>query len=126
MRSGNIEDAFCKYCTPNTISNSRHSFLECAVAKCAWAFLNKMTKELFNVTQKVDPSIIFSLSIKAKSNSVKTTILDLSTCVLHFLHKVSFKEKLNPIELECFLFKNIISFLTVFANKVIERNVQFF
>ena len=123
LRTGDPDDAICKYC-PETASNSRHIFLDCKVARCAWKFLNRLTKDVFNTTQNVDPSIIFSLGIKSKNIPIKTTILDLSTCVLHFLHKVSFKEKLNPIELECFFFNNLIK--TIFANKAIDRNFQLF
>jgi hypothetical protein len=123
LRTGDPNDAICKYC-PGITSNSRHIFLDCMVAKCAWNFLNDLTKAVFNTTQSVDPSIIFSLGIKCKNIPIKTAILDLSTCILQFLHKTSFKDKLNSIELECFLFNCLIK--TIFANKAIDRNFQLF
>ena len=67
-----------------------------------------MTYELFNTKQKIDPNIILSLGIKARSNSEKSTILDLSTCVLHFVHKIHFMDLMTPSELENFFYKYII------------------
>ena len=124
IRSGEEHDAFCKYCRENTKANSKHIFLECPIALQAWTFLNDVTYELFNTKQKIDPNIIFSLGIKASSNSEKSTILDLSTCVLHFLHKIHFKDLMTASELENFFYRCIIR--TIYANKLAGRNLQHF
>ena len=124
MRTGDQFDSFCKYCREHTKANSKHIFLECPIAIQAWTFLNEMTQELFNCTQKLDPNIIFSFGIKAKSNSERCVILDLSTCILHFLQKIHFKDLMTPGQLENFLYKCIMR--TIFANKLADRYVQHF
>ena len=124
MRTGDQYDSFCKYCRENTIANSKHIFLDCPIAIQPLTFLNEMIQELLKCTQNLDPNIIFSLGIKAKSNSERCVVLDLSACILHFLHKIHFKDLMTPGQLENFLYKCIMR--TIYANKLADRNVQHF
>ena len=112
--------------TANTVEKTQKPTLNTSFwnAIQAWTFLNEMTHELFSCKQKLDPHIIFSLDIKAKSNSERCVILDLSTCVLHFLHKIHFTDLMSPGQLENVLYKCIMR--TIYANKFADRNIQHF
>ena len=124
LRTKDLNDQYCKFCLGQTVANSKHIFLECPVAIQAWTFLNALTQELFEIKQEMTLNIIFMLNIPASSNSEKCVILDLSATILHFLHKLHFKDLMRDNELENFLYRCLLR--TIYANRSAGRNLQYF